>query len=381
MTRRSHRKSRSGCSNCKQRRIKCDEQKPSCQRCSIREEECTYPLLENLVWVDKKNFLAKEAAGRNKRPSPSAQNSSPQDGTSSYDDKDPSLNLDNIELVIHWFTTTVHTVNPPSAVPLSQTLILNQAMQHHFLLHGLLALSALHLADSHVNSQLYTRIATAHHTRGLSLYDSILSSMDGANYSASIAFSSITAIFALGISRPQTSRVIGLDLVDDLIQVFQLSNGWRKVVQAAGDLKLLPSSTTITSLNDANTTPCLSLDTQKAFDRLHALNQGQDAAIYSPAISALKSVFATLEGTANDNPHVALDWAGGIPEGFLDLVSSRYALALVIVAHYCVVLHRAPRVWWLRGWGEGLFGVIWRLIDPAYREPLDWVRKQIGFAV
>lgn len=32
-------------------------------------------------------------------------------------------------------------------------------MQHHFRLHGLLALSALHLADPHVDSHLYTPIA------------------------------------------------------------------------------------------------------------------------------------------------------------------------------------------------------------------------------
>ncbi|KAJ5842712.1 Aflatoxin biosynthesis regulatory protein [Penicillium rubens] len=40
--RRSHRKSRAGCVNCKQRRVKCDEAKPHCLRCQRHGIECDY---------------------------------------------------------------------------------------------------------------------------------------------------------------------------------------------------------------------------------------------------------------------------------------------------------------------------------------------------
>ncbi|EGC48565.1 C6 zinc finger domain-containing protein [Histoplasma capsulatum var. duboisii H88] len=40
--RKAHRKSRTGCVNCKQRRIKCDEIKPCCRRCEIYGVDCTY---------------------------------------------------------------------------------------------------------------------------------------------------------------------------------------------------------------------------------------------------------------------------------------------------------------------------------------------------
>lgn len=40
--RRTHKKSRRGCSGCKQRRIKCDEEKPCCRRCRGFGLECTY---------------------------------------------------------------------------------------------------------------------------------------------------------------------------------------------------------------------------------------------------------------------------------------------------------------------------------------------------
>ncbi|KAI9158599.1 Sterol uptake control protein [Paramyrothecium foliicola] len=42
-TRRSHRKSRNGCSECKRRHIRCDEGRPACTNCSIAERACSYP--------------------------------------------------------------------------------------------------------------------------------------------------------------------------------------------------------------------------------------------------------------------------------------------------------------------------------------------------
>ncbi|KAJ5959945.1 Aflatoxin biosynthesis regulatory protein [Penicillium vulpinum] len=41
-SRRSHRKSRAGCVNCKQRRVKCNEAKPHCLRCQKHGVECDY---------------------------------------------------------------------------------------------------------------------------------------------------------------------------------------------------------------------------------------------------------------------------------------------------------------------------------------------------
>ncbi|KAJ5988457.1 hypothetical protein N7481_003667 [Penicillium waksmanii] len=51
--RRSHKKSRGGCLTCKRRRVKCDEQKPHCQKCKCKGIECSY-LPENDVVRQKR---------------------------------------------------------------------------------------------------------------------------------------------------------------------------------------------------------------------------------------------------------------------------------------------------------------------------------------
>lgn len=39
---RPHRKSRAGCRNCKKRKVKCDEGRPTCRLCTVRKETCVY---------------------------------------------------------------------------------------------------------------------------------------------------------------------------------------------------------------------------------------------------------------------------------------------------------------------------------------------------
>ena len=38
-----HKKSRAGCINCKRRKVKCNEDRPACQACTLRRENCVYP--------------------------------------------------------------------------------------------------------------------------------------------------------------------------------------------------------------------------------------------------------------------------------------------------------------------------------------------------
>ncbi|KAJ5160510.1 C6 finger domain protein [Penicillium canariense] len=39
----SHTKSRNGCYTCKQRRVKCDEERPTCSACRVRGDDCVFP--------------------------------------------------------------------------------------------------------------------------------------------------------------------------------------------------------------------------------------------------------------------------------------------------------------------------------------------------
>lgn len=361
-------------------RPKCDEEKPACKKCTLRHVVCTYPSTSSLVWVNQELVSTgdKEEQGTRDGASPPQYSPKAQQEKPSTS-KESTLNLDNIDLIIHWFTKTVHTVNPPTnlaAKEISQTVILEQARKQPFLLHGLLALSALHLADSHSDPEPYTKIATIHHTQGLELYYSILSNINKENYSASIAFAAITIMYAFGISRPGGTKTSGIGLIDRLSQIFLLSHGWQSVVDAADGLDRGTGAPIFPAPHSH--TGDLPTATEAAFARLNDMNHDRDVAVYTLAISTLKSVFHDLE-MDGDNPHIALQWAHMVPKEFLDLLHKRQNLALVIVGHYCIVLDALKEVWWISGWGKNLFGVILTNTDSSYREVLEWPRQMIEF--
>ncbi|TGO44186.1 hypothetical protein BOTNAR_0904g00030 [Botryotinia narcissicola] len=344
---------------------KCDEAKPRCQRCDSRDITCRYPPSQSLIWVDHPST-----------PETKTYSSTPQNEKSlASDTKTPSLNLENLDLIIHWFTKTVYTVNPPNnpdAIQKAQTFILREAMEHHFLLHGLLALSALHYAESHPNPKKYVEIATAHHTRGLTLYHSILSNMNKSKDIAVIAFSSITAIFAFGLARPDAKKEASVELIDDMVQAISLSKGWQTVKHVRRGLE---------SPSPQREQVTLSPDAETAFERLYALSQGQNATLYKTAITSLKFSFKKTENGQDDNPHLAFEWGGSLQEEFLQLLRARDTVALVIVAFSCVMLEKVPQVWWFQGWSKGLFGVVWRQVGHDYYEVLEWPRRIVRFEI
>ena len=361
-------------------RLKCDEEKPNCKKCTTRDVACTYPSTSSLIWVNRDLVSTgdKEEHGVGNRTSPPQHIPKAQEEKQSTT-KESILNLDNIDLVIHWFTKTVHTVNSPTnlaAKEICQTHILDQARKHHFLLHGLLALSALQLADSHSDPEPYTKIATTHHTQGLKLYYAILSNINRENYSASIAFASITIMYTFGISRPGGTETSLIELVDHLSQIFLLAHGWQSVVDAADGLDHGTGAPIFPTAD--NHVGDLSTDTEVAFARLNDMNHGRDMAVYTLAISTLKSVFHGLEED-RENPHIALQWAHTLPKEFVGLLHRRQNIALAIVGYYCIVLDALTGIWWLSGWGKDLFGVILANVDLPYQDLLEWPRQMIGF--
>ncbi|EED13092.1 C6 transcription factor, putative [Talaromyces stipitatus ATCC 10500] len=83
-TRRSHKKSRYGCTKCKKRRIKCDERLPKCSRCERMDLSCQYPnwnpksILADVFMVDSLDVLPLQHKSRAKygRGSPANSNHS-----------------------------------------------------------------------------------------------------------------------------------------------------------------------------------------------------------------------------------------------------------------------------------------------------------------
>lgn len=368
--RRSHTKSHHGCSNCKQRRIKCDETRPSCGSCRKKGLSCSF---NNSQGHPRPQNLDEHA----QRPG--------NEGTS-------VLPLGELELLHHW-----HTVTAPS---LAQNEILNEGLQTHvpreglshpFLMHGILAISALHLSQQFSGSrrEIYTETAMRHHSWALSLCVPLLSNVTPENCQSLYACSILIATFSfasqgLSIYRPSMH-------ISEVIKIFRLVRGTASIVEQArswieqSDMRILlaliryaqrtPGSRHVHTVHTQLETLLNQQEDERQFPQL----PGSSKAVIIRSTRHLLDVFDSC--IDSDNQATILAWPAVMDSEFLDLMQQREPWALVTLAYYGAVLHLTTRAWWIEGWGKFLVNLGAGYLDDHTRSAIAWpiavVNKEI----
>ncbi|KAH6617043.1 hypothetical protein F5144DRAFT_381410 [Chaetomium tenue] len=221
---RPHRKSRGGCSLCKRRKVKCNEEKP-CSNCvsfglpcdlapgGTRVECSRAPVSRTprgrprKVWSGESASLP--AAHGHKRAPTTRRSETDSSGTPShspdstatpsspaFDADRTRINLDNAELLLHFVTTTAETFAGGENPGMHRFWSRNtpqMGLSHPFVLHLILASAAFHLAylatkekartesggtdgnGRHQNPSGYLSLAQQHLTAGVSGFSSQLS--------------------------------------------------------------------------------------------------------------------------------------------------------------------------------------------------------------
>ncbi|KAI0377164.1 hypothetical protein F5Y04DRAFT_189623 [Hypomontagnella monticulosa] len=173
--RRYHAKSRDGCLNCKSRKIKCDERRPTCRKCSTRGLRCDFDQStgerELAVCRDGHNqasLLSNSGTGGNvgtrRRISGDASGGrlSPSIGELGV----PALDLESLRLMHHFEHFTSGTLLFDEQLWRDQILPL--ALQNEYLMRAVLTVSASHLHYLQPHISRHSRVAAMHLDRSLS---------------------------------------------------------------------------------------------------------------------------------------------------------------------------------------------------------------------
>lgn len=252
-----------------------------------------------------------------------------------------------------------------------------EALSHPFLMHGILALSALHLArtkDDH-RGPVYLDTAVSHQTRALAFFRERLSDINESNAKAMFAFASVVVIYALAFPHPPEAND-PLACVDDLTQVFVLARGVQQVLRQATSSIVGSDWETILVLGDYNPTP--PEDAQAVLDRLHEANNrcseqdpAHDTENHRHTIEMLADMIAALS-SGLITVTIACRWAIKLKPPYVDLIRDHDPLALVIVAHYCAVLHSMREVWYVGEWSVRVPKAIWQILDDRWKPLARW---------
>ncbi|KAI9925716.1 hypothetical protein AWENTII_012175 [Aspergillus wentii] len=392
--RRTHRKSRHGCAECKRRRVKCDEARPICSNCSKRQSECEYESTSSIRWTNESPRPRHQSSNQ---PSPEgSQQAEPTLATDSSFDilgklsvgegtaaSPVSLNFSNLELMMQWCNSTYHSLSRNGRTdPVWRSLVPEEALSQPLLMHGIMSLSALHLArtkDNHRRPE-YISTAVAHQNQALALFREFLGDVNSSNAKAMFAFAGIVVVYSFGF--PQTPGWKDpWTCVDDLLQVLVLCRGVQQVLSASS-----------TSVRDSSFGPLLRLDDyesylpeniRSALERLQEANEAYGAHdathetdLYHDTIEKLEQMMSAMHGGMNSMT-VVCRWAIRVESAYVDLLREHRPLALVILVHYCLALHFLRHNWCLDEWGVRVSKAIWFMLDDQWRPLAQWAMMEI----
>ncbi|KAI1434267.1 hypothetical protein GGR50DRAFT_419014 [Xylaria sp. CBS 124048] len=419
--RRSHKKSRRGCLNCKKWHTKCDEQGPPCNNCTLRNAKCEY------AWATKSN-------GPN-GINPSA--ASRKYSSSSADE--PHLNepsglamrenrrLLELDLMHQWSTTTYTSLcSVPEDHNYMQFVMPREALSYDFLLNGIFVAAALHRSTTVAKGEArgYFNIAMELYDRASRSFRTHLRKMDPATHHLLYIFSSMAAFINIAFSQCNFSEGGELNTLSTVAVAFDLLNGSINIAQADFQ-RLLDSPVPVRAYFKYGLAPAVSLyhETRAAIYRLKSLNELYHHSSHyqaaTPALSDHLSIASSppsSDGSSTTavptpwNTAIALlhlcfaEEQRGVMRGFCFLfpgsagpdftaaLKTSDPMALLILMHWTVLIERTSgEYWWAEKLGRRLAVGCWKamqlslrtsrspaLITPEWGESVAWVCAQLG---
>ncbi|KAL3457445.1 hypothetical protein BJX64DRAFT_268831 [Aspergillus heterothallicus] len=204
--RRFHHKSRYGCAPCKRRRIKCDEKKPVCGHCAQRSVECSF---KTLAPASNSRALTKIAVGNASR---SANTTIPAQ-VSGPGAVMPFCRSDtrDLELYCHFQIYTSTTLAQPiSLESLYREDIPSLSVAFPFVGHGLMSIAYIHLASlspQETSRKLLTESAF-HVNQALPGYSETIKNITEDNSSPLFSFALFVVLFTFANSSDESGTLL-----------------------------------------------------------------------------------------------------------------------------------------------------------------------------
>ncbi|KAI1807411.1 hypothetical protein F4811DRAFT_559737 [Daldinia bambusicola] len=400
-SRRSHPKSRNGCIICKQRKIKCDESRPTCANCIRYGVSCTFPPprigparlpIEALVSqsLDDASSQGTDSQTTFTNLGILAKANSTVSTPSGIDQ------CREFELLHHYCTSTADSISHRLDKCQVWKVVLPQVgYQYEFVRHGILALSAVHKAYlSPSQRQVYLDLAARYQSQGLSGFRAVLPRITYNNWRAVFCFAMMVVVYVYSLPlRADDMRLE--DPIYNLLELFTVVRGLRVTLEPF--LPLISKTEFAPVLNgiwlseaEEKSIPSLehSLlppDTFHVLSSLRLLFQGElplsKTKHYDRAIDGLEICTKLIAYAGSSvEPGMAIWWSCTLDETIIKDIESFDPHALILLAHFLVFMSIAERInWAVKGWGKPVLDDIERHLQgqPGCITHFDWPKRHI----
>lgn len=290
------------------------------------------------------------------------------------------LDISDLELLHHFLTVTsllLATHNNPEAQALWQVHAVRLGFKHEFLLRGILAVAALHLGYLLPDRRsAYELKASTHQGIALQSFQDTLARVDETNCHALFTFSCLIIVMAFASPRKEDPQT-------EILNWFHLLRGCNSVLQLHWDLlrnsflSPLLEEMSYTVTKAAHDVP----DTDRIMDlQTVCCNPAQPRDVsqaYALAIHELLKVFiqaSVVRSRSESTVLASLVWPINLSPKYLELLAEQQPEAMVILAHYCILLHWGAEEdeWFLSGWARYTLDTIKGSIGESWHESLAW---------
>lgn len=305
---------------------------------------------------------------------------------------------------MHNFTTkTVTTLTDhPSTQTFFATTYVEIALRYDYLLHIILALSAFHkayqlrIATNNPGSlaaiKKYLLAADTHHDSALQGFRKALPNINSENCHA--IFGCSTVLFMTSLARPRDDETRdsgnpGLGIGSRVSEWMNLIRGVPSILDHPEIKVWLENGPMVTILQRRNVMEVLSIIEEvpsEAISQLRLLSQEihktSDHGVTKTCDNPIEQVIYAYRGLGHSyDTSLVLRWPAVIHQDYFTLLEASNSEALLVLAHYCVLLNTVNYLWWIQGWPKYILESIQPIIEKKWESWLRWPMERVGVAM
>ncbi|KAI1459771.1 hypothetical protein F4805DRAFT_53158 [Annulohypoxylon moriforme] len=418
--RKSHRNSHHGCVQCKSKRLKCDQESPTCARCRKKGQDCTYKHLTSSYnpFEDRRDALASSSSTALFTTGKLTSRQDPatfDPAFHSYSPKQsPSIELSSAiiiplcrgpltfdlttEQLFYHYATEVSPVFTSLDVPVEvlssfHDAVLRHSFEHAYVYHSMLTVSALHLASltpaSTPGSLIHSPhivTALAHKASALETLRSIVNSISALTCEPALAASGLLTVCAFAMLHAGVAS----DVIDLLAQIMTLYRGTVSIFRFGRQDSIAVLSDTIPTLRQAILSaiigerpwPSVDAAADKVLAKIFELSEEDDDAKLKKSVLLdaglkLKIALRRVAG-ARGVYNVACMWLAMVDPAVIEYIKARDPLSLVLLAHWVIALRYIKHIWWVQGWTERTVQAVWQEVGERYPDLFEWIFKEMS---
>ncbi|KAM0718191.1 hypothetical protein Q7P37_006523 [Cladosporium fusiforme] len=365
--RKEHRKTRSGCVQCKRR--KCDED--GCPSTPATPGDSSYASHSpQSVQPPTRNDEEFAHGGQNRRE----------------EHADGGLNRREELCLVHHYTTSAYLglTRHEADADLWKDLPFYDGLKYEFVLDAVLAIAALHKAHLEpANSEKYTSACLHYQSRSLRGYQAQLSAIDDENCHGMFAVAALVHVITIAMSRGGPN-LLPTSPFEALLTGYSLLKGVQVVLRSSWLTIKAAHYQRILTLPPVSPDLTVSTEVSQAMEELR--RSAADAArttkaatldLYNTAIDALEEAFRKVEHAQIAGEIAA--WPISVGDEGVELLKRRDPMMLLIFVHYGVLYLHIHDKWWAHNYGRRIILDLsedLHALDAAWFSSTSWARAR-----